>query len=737
MLYRIALIASIAPTLALPTVGMSSFPWAEVHCGCQVYFNGAEPTHTQTCVTIEAGKTVCRPTSGSNSDPCPSDHIYCPFAPSAPPSPPLPSPPPPISPPLSASMDGSKMEWTNWARNRKSEDVLTMEALSEAQLLVDLQHSVDNHLQAKAVGSGFSTSAASQPVSRGVQIKTPATVMTHRDSLRKDVDSSHLVRVGAGIVLRDLAEELAKRDLALINMGGFAGQTLGGVISTSTHGTGLNQPPFPDMVRSVEVAIINDKGKAELHTFEPANGISDEARFEGQLTQDDDAFYSVVASMGTMGVVYAYTIEVIDLYWVEERKEYFEWPRDYERIYNRAKAGEDLSITLHPYATLENGNHMAFATTFQRVNRSYVDSIDPNLWANPPPPQTNSPLLQTVADLVNDPALNLEHELVGSIMSATPWIWRGILNDEFEAAKDFKPFLSVYYNTYMRPTADHFPATFSETAVPMDKLFDFTNAALKVVEEYKLPDVYFTGLGQTISGLIEGFTPFVPDGILTWTFNLLTLGWFGVIDGITSTVAAPSPTKFEFMLPFSLRFVGKSDHYLSMQYGRNTGHFESFMVNGMHNRDFALQTLERELNINQYENFEGRPHWGMMFWDFPGGPNGWAEKLYPKGSKWKALQKKLNEKGVFTGPMTHALNLDDDSKAKCASTMNCSPTATDGNRNEGKSCGRQPAPAWCDGFCCDMAKPTTFWPFGKGGGTCVNPECWWTTPERINAEASW
>ena len=45
--------------------------------------------------------------------------------------------------------------------------------------------------------------------------------------------------------------ELEKLGKALINMGTYDGQTIAGVISTSTHGSGITLEKFPDYLRSI------------------------------------------------------------------------------------------------------------------------------------------------------------------------------------------------------------------------------------------------------------------------------------------------------------------------------------------------------------------------------------------------------------------------------------------------------------------------------------------------------
>ncbi len=89
--------------------------------------------------------------------------------------------------------------------------------------------------------------------------------------------SALLVHTQAGIKLRDLYTYLDRADnqtgatprprWALPTMGGAAGQALAGVVSTSTHGADFSLPPFPEIVRAIDIVMAN----GERHWFERAD----------------------------------------------------------------------------------------------------------------------------------------------------------------------------------------------------------------------------------------------------------------------------------------------------------------------------------------------------------------------------------------------------------------------------------------------------------------------------------
>jgi len=441
---------------------------------------------------------------------------------------------------------------------------------------------------------------------------------------------------------------------------------------------------------------VNDAGQAEMRRYEPTNGITDRSLISGDsswLHQSDEEFYSIVVSMGTMGVVYAYTVEVVDMYFVNETKEAFVWPDDWDDALRRAKSGEDISISLHPYSTKDGGKHRGIITKFQRMTKEEVLAHDPTLWYNPPPPQEmmDLPVLAQIMEALGgaDWAAGMSTS-VFSIAAV-----RSALDEYFDDAPNDPPFISIYNNTYLRPTGDTYRATFAESAVPIDDLKAYTKRVLEEVEKHKLNDL----------------------------------------------VIIPSSDKFEFFVPFSLRFVGASKHYLSMHHGRDSGTLERFMMRNLHNRDYALRTIFEEVDLRERWRFNHpRSHWGMMFWapePFPDAMNLLLEP-YPKAALWLKMYHELNQKGVFNGPMTNELHLPDPiDRPMCPTSYDCRKPSANGN-GKGDSCGRQPNPRWCNsGNCCDMDQPQSVFLLGKGGGTCVDPQCWYTTPIHENTDAAW
>jgi hypothetical protein len=190
--------------------------------------------------------------------------------------------------------------------------------------LADLIRRLDRDLPAgasiKAGGSRHSWSPAA--TTDGVYIhpeKMKFIEAPVRRELRGDLggDLTNYVRIGSGTTIREINRTLWKRGKALPVLGGFDGQTLGGVLPTGTHGSVLAHGPLVDMVQSIDL-VTGDGRKVRL---EPRGGITDPARFGKRgwtLVQDDDAFRAALINMGTFGVVHSYVLKATDRFYLNE-----------------------------------------------------------------------------------------------------------------------------------------------------------------------------------------------------------------------------------------------------------------------------------------------------------------------------------------------------------------------------------------------------------------------------------
>lgn len=155
--------------------------------------------------------------------------------------------------------------------------------------------------------------------------------------------SRRFAHVLGGMVLRDLIVALDSPKLdstssfprgqwALPTMGGSAGQTLPGAVSTSVHGGDFDLAPIADMVRAIDLIAAD----GTRHWFEPGApySITDPSLLAAAfahdplpatLHYDDDEFHSVLVSMGCMGVISSLVIEVVPQFGISQRIAHSDW----------------------------------------------------------------------------------------------------------------------------------------------------------------------------------------------------------------------------------------------------------------------------------------------------------------------------------------------------------------------------------------------------------------------------
>jgi FAD-linked oxidoreductase len=125
----------------------------------------------------------------------------------------------------------SAAEWRNWAGDQRCLPAAMVRPRSIEELSAAIEDARRREWGVRVRGSGHSFS----------DVALTDGLMLALDDLAKvlDVDrSSGLVRVQAGITIRELSRQLATHGLALENLGDVDSQTIAGAISTATHGTG-------------------------------------------------------------------------------------------------------------------------------------------------------------------------------------------------------------------------------------------------------------------------------------------------------------------------------------------------------------------------------------------------------------------------------------------------------------------------------------------------------------------
>jgi FAD/FMN-containing dehydrogenase len=259
-----------------------------------------------------------------------------------------------------------RRRWTNHTGNQGVDPVAIVPAQDDADLAAAVARAHADELTVRTVGSGHSWSDVA--VTTGYMVAPGGLTGAERLDpalVRAGVDASMLVSVRSGTTIKAINAWLDSEGLALVQMGGYDGQTLAGVVSTSTHGSGIAFPPFPDYVRSLDLV----DGRGGRRRIERRDGPTDPAAFAQQrpgwtLTQEDDWFDAVTCGMGCMGLIVSLVIEVREAFRLTEVRVRSDWKTVSAQLRVGAPAEhEHYEVYVNPYPEDGPGSNRCIVTT--------------------------------------------------------------------------------------------------------------------------------------------------------------------------------------------------------------------------------------------------------------------------------------------------------------------------------------------------------------------------------------
>jgi hypothetical protein len=372
-----------------------------------------------------------------------------------------------------------RQTWKNHLGNQQIDPLRIYAPRSIEEVSQIVRQAEAQGVTVRAVGSGHSWSDVA--LTRGFLLKTGGLakpVVTEPDFLRPEWAGRRVVRSEAGIRIKELNAYLDANGLALSNMGGYDHQTIAGVISTSTHGSGITFGPLNDFVRSLDIVVAGGK----VLRIESSDGPTEPERFAAHfgdqrtLVQDDHVFNAVIVSMGCMGVICTVMIEVEAKYYLREVREFHTW----EKVRADLVDGDVLR---------KNRHYEVLFSPYERKHRYPCLVTTRNYTREPSRKPLDKRTRNWAVELAS--AFPLTPYLVNLMVdlkpSLSPWMMenaiRALIKNEYD---------EVSYKVLNIGAANVLPAYSGEVGVPMDgRHIEAADALIRVAAEYRrLGDVY-------------------------------------------------------------------------------------------------------------------------------------------------------------------------------------------------------------------------------------------------------
>jgi FAD/FMN-containing dehydrogenase len=406
-----------------------------------------------------------------------------------------------------------RAKWQNYCATQKCNPLKVAYPHSLEDLKAVMAEAARLNCSVRAVGSAHAWSDVE--LTDGILIETHGVwrpLPVEAATLRDPAKLRELFHVEAGMTIKKVNEVLDADGRALLNMGGYDGQTVAGVISTSTHGSGLKLGSFPSMV----AALVILTAEGELLQVEPANGISEPAAFaqkygaERKLMQDDKLFNACVVGMGCLGIVYAVILWVREKYWLKETREVMAWS-DARALFAAGKILDDfrhVEVLLNPHKV--DGMHNCLVTT-----RELLDTPP----AVPAPPK---PFRDVFGAALGGSLSSDAGQVIAFLFNEFPAFSPFFLEEALQILKD-KDKVEISHRIFNVGAVNHFMAVSSEFAIDLDKYLDAADALLDMADRYQATDGdYFSApIAMRWVAASPGFLSMQPRPVCMFEMPLL------------------------------------------------------------------------------------------------------------------------------------------------------------------------------------------------------------------------
>lgn len=172
-------------------------------------------------------------------------------------------------------------------------------------------------------------------------------------SLKINTEKKYVV-AESGITLNALHGELAKYDLAMINVGSISDQTLAGIVTTATHGSGINY------------------GVMSTHVMALTILLADGSRQCCSRQEQPDLFVASICGLGSTGLLLSIQLELEPAFRLREISETFEFDEAVARMDALVSASEHVRFWWFPAAGTIRASSANRTQEVKSVSNSFV-----------------------------------------------------------------------------------------------------------------------------------------------------------------------------------------------------------------------------------------------------------------------------------------------------------------------------------------------------------------------------
>jgi len=215
-------------------------------------------------------------------------------------------------------------EWRNWAGDQRCRPSAIVSPGTREELAEVITRAVERGARVRASASGHSFTDIA--LTDGVMVR-----LDRLDRILAFDAATGLVKVEAGVVLRELNRRLDELGVAFENLGDIDRQSLGGSLATATHGTGVRFQNISAQVQALELVLAD--GRA----------------VEVSAESDSDGYRAARVGLGTLGIVYAVTLRTVPRFTIERVDSPKPLAETLERLDELVEANDHFEFYVFPH----------------------------------------------------------------------------------------------------------------------------------------------------------------------------------------------------------------------------------------------------------------------------------------------------------------------------------------------------------------------------------------------------
>jgi L-gulono-1,4-lactone dehydrogenase len=215
-------------------------------------------------------------------------------------------------------------EWRNWTGDQRCVPARIERPRDRGDLIEAVKRATDAGLTVRAVGSGHSFTDAA----------CTGGVLLEMDGLARVLEvqrDAGLVKVEAGIGLRELNELIWGHGLALENLGDIDKQTISGAIATGTHGTGSRFRNLSTMVEAMELVL------------------PDGTLLDVSTSSEPELLTAVRIGLGALGVIATVTLRTMPAFSIRRTDSPLPLRETLERLQDLADGSDHFEFYVFPH----------------------------------------------------------------------------------------------------------------------------------------------------------------------------------------------------------------------------------------------------------------------------------------------------------------------------------------------------------------------------------------------------